>query len=128
MPSNLDTQERMMRENAANPLAGQPWLVRLMGTFRGWILRMGIKWATAIGAATTGFLMGKASALETLAARLGADHDTLVQLHAAIGDFSEAFGFGLMTIITGALSTFLSRVAAKTSEGPVVPKAVPVDQ
>jgi hypothetical protein len=103
------------------------FLLRLMGTFRGWILRYALKCATALGAAATGFLMGQASALESLAARMGADHDTLVQLHAAIGDVSEALGFALVTLITGGISTLLSRIAAKTSEGPVIPKAPPVD-
>ena len=103
------------------------WIVRLMGTFRGWLLRYGLKVATAAGAGTTGFLMGKASALESLAARLGADHDTLVQLHAAIGDVSEAVGFAVVTVVSGALSTWLSRIAAKTSEGPVIPKAPPAE-
>ena len=113
------------RQNASPPTDG--FLVRLMGTFRGWLLRYGIKCATAIGATVTGFLIGKASALESLAARLGADHDTLVQLHETIGDFSEASGFALATIITGAISTFLSRIAAKTSEGPIIPKAPPAE-
>lgn len=108
MPSNYPITK--VSENAT------PLLVRLLPTFKGWILRQGAKVAAAASAFVTGWITGQtATALEWCKAN-GASEQTLQQVQETFTSFSGTAGLAVTTAVFFITEMVLSRIAAKYPE------------